>query len=273
MLSLSRLRAVPALASPRSGRIFLGWWVVAAGLCLGGLATMLFMQAYGAYVVLLRQDFGWSKTLLSSGFSLGQAQAGVLGPVQGMLIDRLGPRFVARMGVLAMGAGFLLFSMLNSIPLFFLSTFLIFFGVHMSGFLTATVAAVNWFERKRARAIAMISLGVAAGGLLVPVTVLAMSTFGWRPTALGSGIAILLIGFPLAGLLYHRPENYGLRVDGDPPGQCFPGFATAMMETTSPPRSWHPAPAAISPSAKPSAPASSGSSPAAMARRCSSYRR
>ena len=50
------------------GKVFYGWWVVAAGFGLETLIGALFFHAYGAYAVLLREEFGWSKTMLSAAF-------------------------------------------------------------------------------------------------------------------------------------------------------------------------------------------------------------
>jgi hypothetical protein len=72
-------------------RVFYGWFMVAAGFGIQFLTGGLLNQAYGAYVVLLRDDFGWSKTSLSAAFSLARFESGLLGPIEGWLIDRFGP--------------------------------------------------------------------------------------------------------------------------------------------------------------------------------------
>ena len=66
-------------------RVFYGWWIVAAGFGLEALIGALVFHAYGAYLVLLREEFGWSKTMLSAAFSMARAESGILGPVQGWL--------------------------------------------------------------------------------------------------------------------------------------------------------------------------------------------
>ena len=91
-------------------RVFYGWWIVTAGVGVQFLQSALLGQAYGAYVVLLRNDFGWSKTLLSGASALREAESGITGPIQGWLLDRFGPRAVARSGVVTLGIGFMLFS-------------------------------------------------------------------------------------------------------------------------------------------------------------------
>ena len=87
------------------GRIFYGWWIVAAGFGLEGLIGALMFHAYGAYAVLLREEFGWSKTMLSAAFAMARAESGILGPVQGWLTDRFGPRVLIRVGMVIFGVG------------------------------------------------------------------------------------------------------------------------------------------------------------------------
>ena len=58
---------------------------------------------------------------------------------------------------------------------------------------------------------------MATGGLLQPVVVGGLEGWGWRTMAFVSGCIILVVGVPLAGLVRHKPDEMGLRADGDPP--------------------------------------------------------
>ena len=199
---------------PRS--VFYGWRIVFAG---GGLQMMvgaLLGQAYGAYVVLLRDDFGWSKTTLAGASALREAESGVLGPIHGYLVDHFGPRKVATVGVFILGGGFMLFSQVQSLWTFYGAFLVMSVGATMCGFLTATTAVVNWFERRRATAISLTSAGFGIGGMLVPLTALSLEHFGWRDTAMLSGFIVWGLGFPLAQLYRHRPQDMGLEPDGVP---------------------------------------------------------
>jgi MFS family permease len=82
--------------------------------------------------------------------------------------------------------------------------------------LSVTVALVNWFNRHRAKALAVAQLGFSLGGVLVPITIFAMETFGWRATAIASGIIILLVAWPVTRVMHHRPEELGETRDGLP---------------------------------------------------------
>jgi MFS family permease len=196
--------------------VFYGWWIVAAGFVLEFLIGALMFHAYGAYVVLLREEFGWSKTMLSAGFSMARAESGILGPIQGWLTDRFGPRVLIRVGVVIFALGFMLFSQINGPVAFFVTFFMIALGSSLGGFLPIGVAIVAWFRRHRALALSLSASGMAIGGLLTPLVVLALENIGWRWTAFASGVLVLVVGLPLAQLVHHRPEPQGWLPDGDP---------------------------------------------------------
>jgi sugar phosphate permease len=145
---------------------------------------------------------------------MARAESGILGPIQGWLTDRFGPRALIRVGMTVFGIGFMLFSQIRSPATFIATYFLMALGSSLGGFLPVTVAIVNWFRRRRALALSISATGMATGGLIVQGVVLALSRFGWRWTAFASGILVLLIGLPIAQVVRHRPEPYGHHVDG-----------------------------------------------------------
>ncbi|MCY4639548.1 MAG: MFS transporter [Chloroflexi bacterium] len=211
-------RGAAARGGPvRLRRPFYGWWIVAAGSGIHIMFAGLLMQAFGAYAAVLREEFGWSRALVSGAFALARVESGLLGPLQGWMLDRFGPPAIMRVGLVLFGIGFMLFSQLDSPATFYATFFLIAIGSSLGGPLAITVAIVNWFERRRATALGISQVGFAIGGLLVPLTVLAMETWGWRWTAFGSGVLIIAVGMPLSFIIRHRPEPYGYTVDGRPP--------------------------------------------------------
>ncbi len=200
------------------GRVFYGWWIVAASGGVQWLAAVLWMQSYGAYMVFLLDDFGWSKALVAGAFALTRIESGILGPLQGWLVDRFGPRLILTIGTVMFGTGFMLFSLVDSLVTFYLSFLLIALGSSLGGFATLMVSIVSWFNRHRSKAIAASQLGFSLGGLCVPLIVLLLEAFGWRATAFISGVTVLVIGLPLVQVVRHRPEDHGLVPDGEPPG-------------------------------------------------------
>ena len=197
------------------GRFFYGWWIVAAGFGIEMLIGALVFHVYGAYVVVLREEFGWSKTLFSAAFSMARAESGILGPVQGWLTDRFGPRALMHVGMIIFASGFMLLSQVGSPVAFFVTFFIMALGSSLGGYLPVGVALVRWFRRRRSLALSISSAGMGTGGLLTPLIVVALTTLGWRWTAFLSGVLVLAVGLPLARLVRNGPEHYGLLPDGD----------------------------------------------------------
>src|SRR3954468_16773568 len=110
------------------GRIFYGWWMVAAGTGLQFLQSALLMQSFGAYVAVLRDDRGWSKTALSGAAALQQMEVAILGPVIGWAIDRFGPQGMIRVGVVLFGCGLMLLSQTDTLPTFYAAFIVIALG-------------------------------------------------------------------------------------------------------------------------------------------------
>ena len=146
-----------------------------------------------------------------------RAESGLLGPVQGWLLDRVGPRVVMTAGMTLFGVGFILFSQINSPLQFYLAFLCMAVGVSLGGFMSITATIVNWFERRRGTALGIMQTGGAIGGLLLPIVAWSLTTNGWRATAFASGIIILLVGIPLAQLMRRSPEEYGHLPDGGHP--------------------------------------------------------
>ena len=196
------------------GHLFYGWYVVGAAGGVQFLAAILWMQSYGAYVVLLQEEFGWSSALVAGAFALTRIESGILGPLQGWLADRYGPRAVLTFGTFLFGIGFMLFSQVNSLLTFYLVFALIAVGSSLGGFATVMVALVNWFSRNRAKAVAISQMGYALGGICVPLVIICLEAFGWRTTAFISGVIVLVAGLPMVQLVRHRPEEIGEIPDG-----------------------------------------------------------
>ena len=195
-------------------KVFYGWRMVAAGAGIQFLQAGLLHQAFGAYFAVLADEFGWSKTALSGAAALQPMEAALLGPLLGWFIDRFGSQGMIRIGIVTFGLGFILLSRIESITGFYTAFVVIALGSSMCGFFPLNVAVIRWFERRRARALSVVGLGLALGGMFVPVVAWGMQTYGWRTTALASGIGAIFIGWPLARVFRGRPEDMGETIDG-----------------------------------------------------------
>jgi len=198
-------------------KLFYGWRISFAGAAIQFLHSALLVQAFGAYVAMLSEEKGWSKTALAGGAALQSVEGALLGPMLGWMIDRFGPRWMVQAGVVVLSLGFLCFSLVETLPGFYGAVLLIVVGASLCGYFPFSVTVVHWFQRRRARALSLMSLGLALGGIGAPAVGWAMQNFGWQRVALASAIIILVAGLPLARIVRRNPAEIGETMDGVPP--------------------------------------------------------
>ena len=204
------------LAAALRGRVFYGWYIVAGGIVINMLMGGLVMHSFNFYVAELKNEFLWSATLFGIAFMITRIESGVLGPIQGWLIDRFGPQTMMRIGILSTTIGMLAFSQLWSQGTFIAFYFIVAIGASVGGFMTVSVSVVTWFERKRSRALGFMSTGFALGGFMTPVVSALIENLGWRSTAIVSAIILFVVGQILATLFVRQPQDKGLMKDGEP---------------------------------------------------------
>ncbi len=198
-------------------KFFYGWRMVGAACAIQFLLAAFLTQALGLYIAVLSDEMGWSKTTLSGAAALQSVEAAIIGPILGWIMDRFGPQNMIRVGLVFFSAGLLLLSQVNVVGSFYISAILMAIGASLSGYFPLSVALVQWFEKFRARALSIMGLGFAMGGLAVPLIAWSMHQWGWRATAAGSGFLVLIFGLPMAGIIRRRPEDHGEHVDGIDP--------------------------------------------------------
>ena len=106
-----------ALVRPKD--LFYGWYIVWAGAATNLLMTGIVVFGFGVFITRFREEFGWSLTAIAIGFSIRSIETGLLSPFTGFLQDKLGPRRMALMGLTLVVAGYLLYSRINSLPMYY----------------------------------------------------------------------------------------------------------------------------------------------------------
>jgi MFS family permease len=213
-------------------KIFYGWRIVIAGGALQFLQSLLLNQAFGVYLAALVEDRGWSKTAISGAAALKSTEVALLGPVLGWMVDRVGAQGIVRAGVVIFGIGFMLLSWIDTLAGFYAAFVVVALGASMFSNFLVSVTIIQWFEKRRARALSALQFGGALGGIFVFLVAWSVQDFGWRATAFASGVIAILLGWPLARVIRSRPEDHGETVDGVPPAPREPGRGEAPSRRT-----------------------------------------
>jgi MFS family permease len=194
--------------------LFYGWWIVAGGFLISLIVGGTVFFGFTAILEPLVEEFGWSYTQISLAASLRGLEMGLLAPIVGLVVDRLGPRRLIIGGVFSISIGLLLLSWVNSLGMYYGSFILVAIGMSTLSGTVLLTAVANWFREKVALATGIVVSGTAVGGILVPVVSLLIDKYEWRMAMVILGVSVWVIALPLSLLFRHRPEQYGLSIDG-----------------------------------------------------------
>jgi MFS family permease len=156
-------------------------------------------ETYAVFLLPLEREFGWSRSQLTSVYSVYLLVGGLIAPLVGTLFDRVGPRAVYTTGLAVLAAAYLLAGTLSSLWQFYLYVgFLIGLGVALVGMVPASGLLSRWYHTRLSAAIGIAYSAVGCGTLLfVPVAQVLLVHLDWRGTYRVFGLA-LLVCLPLA---------------------------------------------------------------------------
>ena len=213
--------------SGRRDRPFYGWYVVAVAALQGMFGNGTISSGFPIFFEPIRAQLNIGYAQMSLVFSLARAEGGMGSPVVGWLVDKFGSRPLLVFGGLTAGIGLILLSFANS----YIQLVAIFVGVvsigKTAGLGQTLMATVNqWFIRRKALAMSTLMTSFAGGGaIVVPLLSFGISHLGWRETLRAAGVAIFLMTIPVGLIIRSKPEDMGLRPDGDATPSDRPGSA------------------------------------------------
>lgn len=210
-----------------------GWTLVLAA-SLGFSFFSIMLAATGLFMEPLTREFGWSRTLLSSGPSIATATTAILSPFFGALIDRYGSRRIVLPGLVLTTLSIAAFSLANGSQLQWVLLWLVFGIVAVSIKSTAWTAAVlGVFKQSPGLALGLTLSGTAVAQAAVPpVANLLITEFGWRAAFVWMGFGWGSITLLLCVLFFFDARDTAARMSSrDAP---MPPAAPAMLEGLAP---------------------------------------
>ena len=196
--------------------VYEGWIVVGAATTVLFFLSASIFWGLGPMFNPIVDEFDWSVAQTSFAFAVRSEVNGVAAPFVGAMIDRIGSRRMMLVGIVIASTGLFMMSFMQNLWQFYGVMLLIAVGSSTSGGQVTMVSTVSWFERKRARALALATAGGTMGGVFVLVAALLVESLGWRG-ALRVMALLLLVGGLLAGSnVRTRPLRHAQPLDGIP---------------------------------------------------------
>jgi MFS family permease len=184
------------------------WFTVVAAF-LASAVTLGTAYSFGAFFESMSEEFGSERGATAVIFGFTTFAFFSLSIITGRLLDRFGPRLVLSIGAVAMFAGLMLTSRVDSLGTGYVTYGL---GVGIAaacGYVPMVAMVGGWFVHQRALAVGLAVAGIGVGTMVMsPLSAALIDRYGWRDTyvifAIG-GTAVLLACVPLAA----RPPGDG----------------------------------------------------------------
>ncbi len=200
---------------PNPSKLFYGWWIVIAGSISYFIVSGVAVYGFAAFVKPMHEELGWSVAAISAAASIRSFQQGMMAPITGYLVDRLGSRTMAVAGALLLALGTIIFANAHELWTLFVSAIIIALATSTGPFTPFTAATVAWFSKNRGKAMGMLNTGNGLGYVAVPILVFLMGAYGWRAALYIASATVICVCLPLAFVVRSRPEPFGYLPDGE----------------------------------------------------------
>lgn len=196
---------------------YYGWLVLGTAALGTFAATGVAQIVLGGIQNLIFEDMGWDRGTIAYAVTIGTLASGFLSPFVGRLTDRYGPRGLMPLGVLVLGVCLFGIAGTRAVWHFYLAYIIgrTIANPTLTGVAPRT-AAVNFFQRKRNFALGLSLMArPVAGSINIQAISLVAQARSWRFAFRALGVFSLALAIPLFLVMRRRPEDIGLRPDGD----------------------------------------------------------
>src|ERR1700722_10902171 len=146
-------------ASPH--RVFYGWWIVVAAFLNLFFAVGIIYYGFPVFYPAFVASLGFTRAQVTQGFLLGFLVVGVpFGLLAGVLIDRIGARWVILSGVGFIGLPLILMGSITKFWQYELLCIAEVLGYTLAGPIANQVLISRWFRARRGRAMGYAYLGL-----------------------------------------------------------------------------------------------------------------
>jgi OFA family oxalate/formate antiporter-like MFS transporter len=180
-------------------------WVQLVSSLIAMIMIANLQYAWTLFVTPLQAGTGWKLSDIQAAFTLFILFQTWVQPLDGWLIDRLGPRWFISVAGLLCGFGWAGLGYVTTLPMLY--TMYCIAGIGAAFVYSGSIgSALKWFKDKRGLASGIIAAGFGGGtALFIPIISSTIATRGYQTTFIATGLVQGLIIVIVAQFLRHPP--------------------------------------------------------------------
>jgi predicted MFS family arabinose efflux permease len=195
-------------------------WTLVLASFIGFVLHSMPISALSTYIGPLEAEFGWSRTFIAGGISIGSMITAIMMPFIGAAVDRYGSRRVVLPGLAFSALTWSLIALVTGEQWQWFAVFII------HAVFNALIAALLWttavagaFSKSQGMAIGVTLAGAtAAHAFIPPASVALVDAFGWRIGAVLLALGLGLVSFVLCYFFfYDRRDRLRVASKADEP--------------------------------------------------------
>jgi MFS family permease len=193
----------------RHRRFHRGYAVMLATFVVIGLGNGATQYSFGFFISPLEQEFGWTRTQINGALAFSFTM-GLMAPISGRAVDRIGARWVMTISLLVVGVSIALRPLMTELWHWYALHALLFGGFVGAIVLPAGKLLGLWFRTSYGKMVGITYMGANFGGLVIaPIANLLIQNTSWQTTSYILGGACI-VWTPVAYLLSRDPAPHEL---------------------------------------------------------------
>ncbi|WP_190304744.1 MFS transporter [Pseudomonas chlororaphis] len=201
-----------------SDKVYFGWWIVLGVFLSFSVSTGVFIiYNMGVFIKPIAETLSVSRGKVTFGVTIATMMGLISLPIIGRLVDRFGPVKVLLPSIFALAACLAsMYWVTNLVIFYIICGCMNTFGTGI-GPVSLVSVIVRWFDKRRGIALGLALCGMGLGATVMPLVSQALiSRYGWQTTFIVLAAVVLVVALPVwKFILRDKPEDLGLRVDGD----------------------------------------------------------
>ena len=214
----------------KKGGVFYGWIIAILGMLTMATVSGVTTSCFSQFIKPICADLGFSRQAMSVNQTLMTAGHVFFSFFWGKIASKIPVKKAMLASVIVCFIVYFSFSLVSSIWLFYVFSFIISICNSMLSTLPFSMILSNWFYDKKGTALGLCFMGSGFGGMILnPLLGGWLTQYSWRTCYQILAVIMIVIAIPCVFLIRIRPEDMGLKPLGFEKGRQTKG-STANEE-------------------------------------------